>query len=53
MSRRYAARAAALGLQDWIALAEEKNLVLAAPLSERGWNLIGYSLVFSLVNQLL
>jgi dienelactone hydrolase len=52
MSLRYAQQAALMGLRDWVPLAEERRIILAAPLSQRGWSVIGNSLLFSLLNQL-
>lgn len=52
MAQSYARMAALGGIKDWISLAEEHGYILAAPLTERGWAGIGYSIVFSLLSQL-
>jgi pimeloyl-ACP methyl ester carboxylesterase len=40
------------GLRVWLHLAEKHGYILAAPLTERGWAGIGYSVIFSLLSRL-
>ncbi len=52
MPADYAERAALGGLRPWCQVAAEQQMVLAAPLTERGWGAIGNSIVTSLVSKL-
>jgi hypothetical protein len=52
MPRGYARRAAEAGIRAWIPTADRHGLILAAPLSERGWGAIGNSILLSLVSRL-
>ncbi|MGF1580691.1 MAG: alpha/beta hydrolase-fold protein [Gemmataceae bacterium] len=48
----YARRASLGGLQPWIKTAEKEGIILAAPLTERGWGPIGNSVVLSLTSKM-
>lgn len=52
MNVDYATQAALSGLVPWLPVVEEKGIILAAPLSERGWGPIGNSILFSLISWL-
>ena len=52
MPHKQARMAAYIGLEDWLAIAEEKGWILAAPLTLRGWGVIGYAVLFSLLSKL-
>lgn len=52
MSRDYARRATLAGIQYWLPEVEKQGLILAAPLSERGWGPIGNSILLTLISQL-
>jgi hypothetical protein len=47
MSAAYANKAALIGLIPWLPTVEKKGMILAAPLSERGWMSIGNSILLS------
>lgn len=52
MTRDYAGRASRGGTQPyWTDMAEAHGLLVAAPLTERGWGSIGNSIVFSLLSK--
>lgn len=50
MSERYATQAALSGTVPWLQVVKEHGIILAAPLSERGWGPIGNSILLSLVS---
>lgn len=52
MDAGYAEHAALAGLRPWCSAADEHGLILAAPLTERGWGAIGNSIVTSLIAKL-
>jgi len=52
MSFDYAMKASLSGLLFWLPLAEEHGIIIAAPLSERGWGAIGNSIIFSTISLL-
>jgi hypothetical protein len=52
MSADYATQAALSGLMMWLPVVEKEGIVLAAPLSERGWGAIGNSILVSLISHL-
>ncbi|MEL7530683.1 MAG: alpha/beta hydrolase-fold protein [Bacteroidota bacterium] len=52
MPQKQARMAAYIGLEDWLTIAEEKGWILAAPLTQRGWGVIGYAVLFSLLSKL-
>jgi hypothetical protein len=52
MSIEYATQAALSGLMPWIPVVEKEGLILAAPLSERGWGPIGNAILVSLISRL-
>lgn len=52
MNADYAAQATISGLAPWLSVAEKEGIVLAGPLSERGWGPIGNSILFSLISSL-
>ena len=47
MSADYAKKAALVGIILWLPVVEREGMILAAPLSERGWGGIGNSILFS------
>lgn len=51
MSVEYATQAALSGTIPWLPVVRSKRMVLAAPLSERGWGPIGYSILLSLISR--
>jgi hypothetical protein len=51
MDRAYAQRAAQGGLVPWLNVVEKEGMILAAPLSERGWGPIGYSVLLTLLSK--
>jgi pimeloyl-ACP methyl ester carboxylesterase len=52
MNAAYATQATLAGLTPWLPVAEKEGIVLAGPLSERGWGPIGNSILFSLISRL-
>lgn len=52
MAHTQARMAAYMGMEDWIEIAERRAWIVAAPLTERGWGVIGYAVLFSLLHQL-
>src|SRR5262249_13376007 len=52
MSADYAKRAAQGGIRPWLPVADKHGMILAAPLTERGWGWIGDSIVLSLRSKL-
>ncbi len=52
MSADYAKKAALGGLNPWLPVVERKGMVLAAPLSERGWGPVGNSILLSAISRL-
>ncbi|MEM6345655.1 MAG: alpha/beta hydrolase-fold protein [Bacteroidota bacterium] len=52
MAHQQARLAAYGGLEAWLAIAEEKGWILAAPLTQRGWGVMGYAVLFSLLSKL-
>jgi hypothetical protein len=52
MSRDYARQATLAGIQLWLPVVEKEGIILAAPLSERGWGWIGDSIILSLLSKL-
>jgi pimeloyl-ACP methyl ester carboxylesterase len=52
MSVQYATQAMLGGVLPWLPVVEQKNILLAAPLTERGWVTIGNSIVLSTISRL-
>ena len=52
MSRSYASQATRAGIRDWLPVVEKEGIILAAPLSERGWGWVGDSILLSLLAKL-
>ncbi len=52
MSADYAKKAALIGIILWLPVVERNGMILAAPLSERGWGSIGNSILFSAISRL-
>jgi hypothetical protein len=52
MSVAYATQAMFSGVVPWLPVVEKKNILLAAPLTERGWVTIGNSIVLSAISRL-
>lgn len=40
------------GLEDWLPIVEERGWLMAAPLTTKGWGVLGYAILFSLLHQL-
>ena len=52
MPLKHARMAAFGGIEDWLPIAEKRGWIVAAPLTRRGWGVIGYGVLFSLLFQL-
>jgi hypothetical protein len=52
MTVQYATQAMLGGVIPWVSVVEKKNIVLAAPLSQRGWMMIGNSILLSTISRL-
>ena len=50
MSAEYATQATLGGTLPWLPIAQRHGMIVVAPLSERGWGGIGYSIIFSLLS---
>jgi hypothetical protein len=52
MTVQYATQAMLGGVMPWLPVVDKKNMLLAAPLSQRGWMTIGNSILLSAISRL-